>query len=288
MATRSGVTETGSILDRIVADARADLERRKQAEPEAALRARFADYDAQWRLSDAIKTPRGRARLSGRQAPAAAVQIVAEIKKASPSRGLLAETLDPVAIARAYTLGGATGISVVTEPRYFLGDLAWLREVRLRLAAEFPGERPSLLRKDFVTEGYEVVQARAYGADTVLLIVALLEAPLLRDLIALARGIELDALVEVHTEAEAERAVAAGATLFGVNNRDLHTFEVDLGTTERIRPLLPVDAVVVGESGVHTRADVERLHKAGVRAILVGEAFMTAPDVAEKMAELRV
>ena len=282
MATRSGVTETGSILDRIVADARADLERRKQAEPEASLQSRFADYDAQWRLSDAIKTPRGRA-------PAGAqVQIVAEIKKASPSRGLLAETLDPVAIARAYTLGGATGISVVTEPRYFLGELAWLREVRLRLAAEFPGERPSLLRKDFVTEGYEVVQARAYGADTVLLIVALLEAPLLRDLIALARDSGLDALVEVHTEAEAERAVAAGATLFGVNNRDLHTFEVDLGTTERIRPLLPVDAVVVGESGVHTRADVERLHKAGVRAILVGEAFMTAPDVAEKMAELRV
>ena len=282
MATRSGVTETGSILDRIVADARADLERRKQAEPEASLQSRFADYDAQWRLSDAIKTPRGRA-------PAGAqVQIVAEIKKASPSRGLLAETLDPVAIARAYTLGGATGISVVTEPRYFLGDLAWLREVRLRLAAEFPGERPSLLRKDFVTDAYEVVQARAYGADTVLLIVALLEAPLLRDLIALARDSGLDALVEVHTEAEAERAVAAGATLFGVNNRDLHTFEVDLGTTERIRPLLPVDAVVVGESGVHTRADVERLQRAGVQAILVGEAFMTAPDVAAKMAELRV
>ena len=280
--TRRGVAQTGSILDRIVADARADLEREKRAEPEAALRRRFADYDAQWRLSDAIRTPRG-------QAPAsAAVQIVAEIKKASPSRGVLAEELDPVRIARAYALGGATGISVVTERRHFLGDLAWLRDVRLRLAAELPGERPSLLRKDFVTGAYEVVQARAYGADNVLLIVALLDLPLLRDLIALAGELDMDALVEVHTEAEAARAVAAGATLFGVNNRDLHTFAVDLATTERIRPLLPKDAVVVGESGVQTRADVERLRRAGVLAILVGEAFMTAPDVAAKLAELRV
>jgi indole-3-glycerol phosphate synthase len=109
----------------------------------------------------------------------------------------------------------------------------------------------------------------------------------MRDLLARARELELDALVEVHTEAEAERAMAAGAWLFGINNRDLHTFSVDLATTERIRPLLPADAIVVGESGVHTRADVERLQRAGVQAILVGEAFMTAPDVAAKMAELR-
>jgi indole-3-glycerol phosphate synthase len=145
-----------------------------------------------------------------------------------------------------------------------------------------------LLRKDFVTDLYEVVEARAFGADNVLLIVAMLEPALLRDLLAAARETGLGALVEVHTEAEAERAVEAGATLFGINNRDLHTFNVDLATTERVRPLLPEDAIVIGESGVHTKTDVERLHRAGVRAILVGEAFMTAPDIAAKMAELRL
>jgi len=282
MTTNRGVTQTGSVLDRIVADGREALARRKRSAPEPALRERFAEHDAQWPLTRAITTPRG-------AAPAgAAVQIVAEIKKASPSRGVLAETLDPVAIAEAYTAGGAAGISVVTEANHFQGDLEWLLQVRRRLAVSHRGSRPSLLRKDFLIDPYELVEARAYGADDVLLIVAMLDDALLRDLLAQARGLELDALVEVHTEAEAERAVRAGATLYGINNRDLHSFEVDLGTTERVRPLLPKDAVVIAESGVHTRADVERLYRAGVRAILVGEAFMTAPDIAAKMAELRL
>jgi indole-3-glycerol phosphate synthase len=277
-----GVTETGSILDRIVADTRALRERQKLDEPESFLQEHIKEYDPQWTKSAAITSPRG-------TAPAdAAVQIIAEIKKASPSKGLLVPNLDYLRIAREYTLGGATGISVLTEPFHFQGSISYLREVRLALSAEFPGERPSLLRKDFLIEPYELMQARAYGADNVLLIVALLDVALLRDLIQQARALEMDALVEVHSEAEAERAVAAGATLFGINNRDLHTFEVDLATTERIRPLLPPDAIVVGESGVNTRADVERLQAAGVRAILVGEAFMTSPDIAAKMAELRI
>jgi indole-3-glycerol phosphate synthase len=280
--TNRGVTETGSVLDRIVADWRASLEAAKRLEPETALRERIAAYDPQWPLTSAITTPRG-------LAPAGtAVQIVAEIKKASPSRGVLAETLDPVAIAEAYTAGGAAAISVVTEPNHFQGDLHWLRAVRERLALAHPGVRPSLLRKDFTFDSYQLLQARAYGADNVLLIVAMLDDALLRDLLAEAEGLGLDALVEVHTEGEAQRAVKTGAALFGINNRDLHTFKVDLATTERVRPALPADAIVVGESGVHTRADVERLHRAGVRAILVGEAFMTAPDVAAKMAELRL
>jgi indole-3-glycerol phosphate synthase len=276
-----GITRTDSVLDRIVADMGPVRDSARRAEPEAALR-QIVQPDPPWRLSEAISRPRGSASTSS------GIQIVAEVKKASPSRGLLAETLDPVAIARAYSSGGATGISIVTEPNHFQGKLEWLREVRHGLAAGLPGTRPSLLRKDFVVDPYDVVQARAYGADNVLLIVALLDDALLRALLALARELELDALVEVHTEAEAERAVKAGATLFGINNRDLHTFKVDLATTERLRPLLPPDAMVVGESGVHTRADVERLYHAGVRAILVGEAFMTAPDVAAKMAELRL
>jgi indole-3-glycerol phosphate synthase len=282
MQSSKGITQTGSVLDRIVADLAPLLEAAKRSEPVAALRDASTGLDGAWRLSDAIVNPRGNAPVS------ASVQVIAEIKKASPSKGMLAETLDPVAIARAYAAGGAAGISVVTEPNYFHGKLEWLRDVRRALAAELPGERPSLLRKDFVVDPYELLQAKAYGADNVLLIVAMLDDALLRDLLAEARGLGLDAVVEVHTEAEAGRAVKAGATLYGINNRNLHTFEVDLATTERIRPLLPADAIVVGESGVHTRADVERLQRAGVRAILVGEAFMTAPDVASKMAELRV
>ena len=282
MSTLRGVTETGSILDRIVADIREVRAGERREAPEAALRARFGDFDAQWGLRDAIRAPRG---LAPKDAP---VQIVAEIKKASPSRGMLTETLDPEAIARAYTLGGAAGISVLTEPNYFLGSLEHLRAVRRRLSSDFPGERPSLLRKDFLVEPYELVQARAYGADNVLLIVAMLDDALLRDMLEQSRELQLDALVEVHTRKEAERAVAAGSTLYGINNRDLHTFEVDLATTERIRPLLPRGAVVIGESGVHKRDDVRRLHAAGVQAILVGEAFMTAPDVAAKMDELRI
>jgi len=279
MTTIRGVTQTGSILDRIVANTREKLEARRQTQPESLLRSWFDQYDAPWALSQAIATPRG-------NAPAGAkVQIISEIKKASPSKGMLAPGLDHLHVAREYTKAGAAGISVLTEENYFLGSLEWLQDVRRTLQTEFPGARPSLLRKDFVVEPYEILQARAFGADNVLLIVALLEVPLLRDLIQEARDLGLDALVEVHNEAEAERAIEAGTTLFGINNRDLHTFNVDLGTTERIRPLLPEGAMVIGESGVGKRADSERLAAAGVRAILVGEALMTATDVREKMRE---
>jgi indole-3-glycerol phosphate synthase len=280
--TAKGITTTGSILDRIVAEKRDELERRKKSVSREELLSRAAAYDEPWTLSQAITTPRGKA-------PAGAhIQIVAEIKKASPSKGVLAPDLDYRSVAEAYTEAGAAGISVLTEKNYFLGSLDWLRDVRLRLQGRYPGERPSLIRKDFVTEPYEVAEARAYGADNALLIVALLDTPLLRDLIAYATELGLDALVEVHNEDEAERALEAGTKLFGINNRDLHTFNVDLATTERIRPLLPPGAIVIGESGVHTRTDSQRLYAAGVSAILVGEAFMTAPDVAAKMAALRI
>ena len=282
MTSTRGVTRTGSILDKIVEDRRPVVARQQQDEPESRLRERFAELPGGFGLTQSISSPRGNAPASAK------VQIVAEIKKASPSKGVLTASLDVEAIARAYTLGGAAGISVLTEPNYFLGSLEHLLAVRRCLDADFPGTRPSLLRKDFLIEPYELVQARAYGADNVLLIVAMLEQALLVDLLQGAKELELDALVEVHTPEEAERAVKAGATLYGINNRDLHTFNVDLAVTERIRPLLPPDSVVIGESGVHKREDVERLQKAGVRAILVGEAFMTAPDVASKMAELRL
>lgn len=280
MASNRGVTKTGSVLDRIVAEKLDDLERRKAVTPLRVLAEIVAGTTNGHAFTQVMSTSEPGASLHP-------LQIIAEIKKASPSKGVLAVEFEPIRIARAYTLAGAAGISVLTEANYFLGSLNDLLDVRKMLEEDFPSTRPSLLQKDFLFDPYQIVEARAYGADNVLLIVAMLEQPLLRELLAAARAEGLDALVEVHTEAEAGRAIEAGATLFGINNRDLHTFHVDLAVTERIRPLLPADAIVVGESGVHTRADAERLQRAGVGAILVGEAFMTAPDIAAKMAELR-
>jgi len=165
MTATRGISQTGSILDKIVADKREQLAERQRTEPEAALRDRFADYDEQWHLRQAIATPRGAAPQRAR------IQIVAEIKKASPSKGTIAPNLDYHEVADRYAKAGAAGISVLTEGNYFLGSIDWLRDVRLQLQESFPGTRPAVLRKDFIVEPYEVVQARAYGADNVLLIV---------------------------------------------------------------------------------------------------------------------
>jgi indole-3-glycerol phosphate synthase len=281
--TESGVRRSDSILDQIVADIRGPLEEKKQREPESSLLRRVGDFDEQWPLSRAIvEGPRGPS--DGGKL----MRLIAEIKKASPSKGRLVSRLDQQALARTYTLGGAAGISVVTEANHFQGELRWLTEVRMSLKGYYPGGRPSLLRKDFLFDPYQITESRAAGADALLLIAAILDEALLRDLIQLAQSLQMEALVEVHNEAEAEEAIKAGATLFGINNRDLRTFDVDLSTSERLRPLLPREAVVVGESGVQTKADVERLYRAGVNAVLIGEAFMTAPDVRAKMQELRL
>ena len=280
--TQSGIRRSDSILDQIVADKREQLEKRKQDQLQSTLLRRIGDFDEQWRLSQAIvEGPRGPSD-GGRY-----MRLIAEIKKASPSKGRLVSRLDHQALARTYTLQGAAGISVVTETNHFQGELRWLTDVRMSLKGYYPGGRPSLLRKVFLADPYEIIESRAAGADAVLLIVAILEESLLRDLIRQASELDMEALVEVHSETEAGQAVRAGATLFGINNRDLHTFDVDLATTERLRPLLPREAIVVAESGVRTRDDVERLYKAGANAVLVGEALMTSPDVRAKMQELR-
>ena len=272
--------ETGTILDRIVADKREELERRKVQEPVDALKRRIAALDEQWSLMRAIlEGPRG-PHGGGKR-----IQLIAEIKKASPSKGRLVAVLEHRAMARTYTIGGAAGISVVTEHKHFQGEVQWLLDCRDSMKGYYPGGRPSTLRKDFLFDPYHLWEARAYGADAVLLIAAILDDAALRDLIAQARELEMDALVEVHDEVEVERALRAGADLIGINNRDLRTFDVDLATTERLRPLIPNDKVVVSESGITGRADVERLADCGVHAILVGEALMTATDVREKMRE---
>lgn len=206
--------------------------------------------------------------------------LIAEVKKASPSAGIIRPDFDPVAIARAYEAAGADCLSVLTDERFFQGHLQYLRQIRD--AVSLP-----LLRKDFILDERQIAEAVEWGADAILLIAAILDDDRLRRLHALATEAGLAALVEVHNEAEMERALALGAPLIGVNNRDLTTFTVDLATTERLaaqaskRPCL-----LVAESGIHTRADVERLARCGARAILVGESLMRAPSVASKVTEL--
>lgn len=209
----------------------------------------------------------------------ARVTLIAEVKKASPSRGMLREALDPARQARAYEEAGAAAVSVLTDAKYFRGSLDDL--VAVRAAVEVP-----VLRKEFVVEEYQLWEARAAGADAVLLIVAALPDPALRDLFQGAHGVGLTPLVEVHTEGELERALALGASVIGVNNRDLHTLQTSLEVSLRLLPLIPPGPVAVSESGIFAREDVERVVAAGAHAVLVGEALVRSDDVAAAVREL--
>lgn len=212
------------------------------------------------------------------------VALIAEVKKASPSAGIIRPDFDPVAIARAYEAAGATCLSVLTDEKFFQGSLHYLRAIRAAV-------RLPLLRKDFIIDERQIREAIEWGADAILLIAAILDDTQLRRLHDLAAGAGLAVLVEVHDEAELDRALALGAPLIGVNNRDLKTFTVDLATTERLAARLRAhprgaQTVLVAESGIHTRADVERLRRTGARAILVGESLMRHTDLAAKVGEL--
>ncbi len=208
------------------------------------------------------------------------VRVLAEVKRASPSAGPIAPGIDPVVVARAYEAAGAAACSILTDRKFFDGELGFLAAVRAAVSVP-------LLRKDFMIDAYQVAEARAAGADAILLIVAALEDGELAELSAAAREFGMDALVEVHDEGEAERAVRAGATLIGVNHRDLRTFQMDLGLTGRLAPQMPAGTVLVAESGIKTPADVAGLAAAGAHAILVGETLMRAPDLGLALAELR-
>jgi len=278
-----------TFLDRILADKREELERRRQKEPVEVLQRRVADLSSQWSRGDQWSLVK--AILEGPRGPHAGgkrIQLIAEVKKASPSKGRLVSVLEHRALGRTYVIGGAAGISVVTEEKHFQGSLQFLYDLRVSLDGYYPGGRPALLRKDFLFDTYHLWEARAYGADAVLLIAAILSRDELASLMAQAGEMEMECLVEVHDERDVQKALEAGAYLIGVNNRDLHTFETDLAVTERLRPLIPDDRVVVSESGIFTRADVERLADAGVHAVLVGEALITAPDTRLKMKELLI
>jgi len=254
------------IIDQIVADVRQRLAQRKQQTPLTELE----------RLVDNYGTPRdfeGAVRGEG-------VKLIAEVKRASPSKGWLCHDLDVAALARSYVRGGAAAISVLTEPSWFKGNLADLATARQ--ATYLP-----LLCKDFVLDLYQVYEARAFGADAILLITALLSLSELSALIEIAQGLGMAALVEVHSEPEVKRALQAKANLIGINNRNLADFEVDLGTTLKLRPLIPADVAVVSESGIKSCADVSALEAAGINAVLVGETLVSSPDPEAKLKELR-
>jgi len=208
--------------------------------------------------------------------------IIAEVKKASPSRGVICRDFDPVRIARIYAAGGASAISVLTEENYFLGSLVHLKAIR----ADLGNTRLPLLRKDFIVDPYQVYESRANGADALLLIAATLTPGRLKELLDLSHELGMECLVEVHNETELATVLSAGARIIGINNRDLKTFNVDIRTTERLRPLVPTDKLVVSESGIRGRDDMEKMKEWGVHAVLIGEALVSAPNIGERMREL--
>jgi indole-3-glycerol phosphate synthase len=266
----SGVVETGTYLDRILARTAVDVETRKRLVAASELESLAANREACIDL---------RASLSGDR-----IAVISEIKRASPSKGRFPVEIDPASLAADYVAGGASAISVLTDEPFFQGSLADMTAAAEVAHAGTP--KRAILRKDFVLDVYQLLEAKAFGADAALLIVAALEQSLFEELAAAAAELGLSTLVEVHDEAELERAVVVGSRVIGVNNRDLRSFHVDLAVTERLASLCPEEIPLVSESGIFTRADVERVSRAGASAILVGEALIVSPDRKSALADL--
>ncbi len=253
-------------LDRIVTQTRIDLEQRKQELPLDTVITLAHAQPAPRDLFAALRTSNG-------------VRLIAEVKRASPSKGMLAPHLDPVELARTYETHGAAAISVLTEPHFFLGSPAYLTNIKQ--AVNVP-----VLRKDFIVDEYQVYEARAWGADAILLICAILDDTQLRHLLSVAHQQGMRCLVEVHSVVEAQRAVAAGAMIIGVNSRDLVTFEMHPSLIRELRQIIPADRVIVAESGIHTEADARRLARYDVDAMLVGESLVVSSNVPAQMQTL--
>jgi indole-3-glycerol phosphate synthase len=253
------------MLDKIITQKREEVEQRKKIATKTYLQERIAQQKPLLDLARALKGDY--------------IRLIAEVKQASPSRGMLNPNLNPAKLAQTYAEGGAAAISVLTEANYFMGSIEHLAAIREMV--ELP-----LLRKDFIFDHYQVYESRAYGADALLLIASILSQEQLKELVSLSHSLGLKCLVEVHNESEVEKAVLSQAEIIGINNRDLNTFTVDIDTTHRLQPLIPQKRIVVSESGIKSRKDIEKLGKWGVDAILVGEALVAADDVLAKMKEL--
>ena len=256
-----------NILDEIVAAKRVELATQREFAPMEILHELIAAQPGPLSLGSALGS--------------GGVRLMAEVKKASPSRGLLCPDFDPVRLADTYTSHGASAVSVLTDAR-FQGESAHLSEIKQSGASR----QAPVLRKDFLFDPYHIYEARAIGADAVLLIVAILDSTQLLEMRELASSLGMESLVEVHDEAELEIALDAGASIIGINNRDLRTFVTDLAASKRLAPLAPEAKIIVSESGINTPEDLQVLGSCGVNAVLVGEALVTAPDVAAKVREL--
>ena len=258
------------ILDDIVKHKHEEVAAARASMPDAELRARLADLEDQ---------TRGFIRSLRTTHESGWTTVIAEVKKGSPSKGIIREDFDPLTIAETYEGAGAACLSVLTDSKYFMGHLRFLHLIREQVGLP-------LLRKDFICDPYQIVEARVAGADAILLIAAMLDLNQLRDFSALAAELRLDVLLEVHDERELDIALQTDCELIGINNRNLQTFVTDLATTERLLPMIPQDRFVVAESGIHTRTDIERLQQAGAGAFLIGESLMREDDIASKLKSL--
>lgn len=257
-----------NFLDDILLSTRESTRTKKLSQPLPDLKRKIRDLEPPRSFQQAVSPPKPER-----------IRLIAEIKQASPSQRLLRRDFKPTEIARIYEEEGASALSVLTEERFFLGRLEHIRLVRA--ASKLP-----LLRKDFLIDEYQIFQARACESDAVLLIAALLDDDQLKGFGEIAEGLGMDSLVEVHTEAEVERALAIGAKLIGINNRDLKTFKTDLEITFTLKKRIPDDRIVISESGIATSKDIARLEMAGLDAVLIGETFMKSPDIRAKIREL--
>jgi indole-3-glycerol phosphate synthase len=253
-------------LKEIVAKKKERIALARQLFPEEDLKARLANLAPTRPLIEAIHKPR-------------TMTLIAEIKKQSPSRGLIRQDFNHLEIAKAYQEAGVQAVSVLTEEDYFAGSLSYLRDIRNLIEAP-------ILRKDFILEPYQIYESRLFGADAVLLIADLLTKDRIFEFLQIASDLKMQCLVEVHTEKELKKVLNLDVALIGINNRDLHTLEVDFKTTERLFPLIPKEKIVVVESGIRSYQDVLFLKILGVAAVLIGEAFMEAPDIKKKIEEV--
>jgi indole-3-glycerol phosphate synthase len=263
------MSDTPDILKKILERKSEEVARARSDVPLSDLRSRIAELPA----------PLGFAARLRETAAAAKTAIIAEVKKGSPSKGVIRQDFDPLAIASIYGENGAACLSILTDAHFFMGDLAYIPAIRK--IVNIP-----LLRKEFIFDPYQVFEARAAGADAILLIAAMLDLPALQDLSSQARELALDVLLEVHDEREMETALLTDCPLIGINNRNLRTFETSLTTTERLAPLVPPERLIVAESGINARKDIERLANAGAKAFLVGESLMREADIGAKLREL--